>query len=165
MDIFNTNHQWILDYIMRCQFCNKHFTTAGHYGHHLHANHSKEWRLKSLHEGLPPNLQSVPRTPKLGCHSNLGTANTHSCHPLDSWHDQADIKSPVRRGSPSSPSGPAASHERDFQPSSHISDHKYCLDGIKLPDGRGTPLVPDDPVVSHQLHLTEELMVGQVICR
>jgi len=148
MDIFYTNHQRILEYIMRCQFCNKHFKTAVNYGSHLRANHIKEQRSKSLYEALPANLQSVSRTPKPRRLSNLVAANTPSCHPLDCGHDQANIKSPVGTGSPSAPGGPAASHVRDLQPSSHASDCNHSLDGIKSPDGRGTPLAPDDPVAS-----------------
>jgi len=150
---------------MQCQFCNNYYMTAGHYGRHLRANHSKEQRSKSLHEALPSNLQSVPRTPKHRRPSNLGAANTHSCHPLDRGHDQANIKSTVGRGSPSAPGGPAASHVRDLQPSSHTSHHNHGLDGIKSPNREATPLAPDDPVASHQQYLSEELMVGQAIRR
>ena len=177
---------------MRCQFCNNHFMTAGHYGRHLRANHSKEQRSKSLHEALPPNLQAVPMTRKRRHLRNLGAANTqapplnlqslamtrkrrrlsnleagntHSCPHLDRGHNPCNIKSPVSRGSPAAPGGPVASHEQDLQTSTHASDRNHGLDGIKLPDSRGTPMAPDDRVASRQQHLLEVRMVGQVICQ
>jgi len=176
---------------MRCQFCNNHFTTVGHYARHLRDNHSKEQRSQSIHEAPPRNLQSVPmkhkrrrlsnlvaantQAPPLNLQSlpmrrkcrrlsNLEAANTHSCHHLDPGHDLGNIKSPVSRGSQSVPGGPVASHDQDLQTSTHASDCNDGLDDIKLPDDRGTPLAPDDPVASRQQHLPEVLMVGQVIC-
>jgi len=97
---------------MRCQFCNHHFTTAGHYGHHLHANHHrKELGSNCLQKALPPEPQSVPRNLKRRRLNNLGAMNASPQQDLDNNHNLDSIETPGGRRATVGPDSPAASLE------------------------------------------------------
>jgi len=97
---------------MQCQFCNHHFTTAGHYGCHLRANHhGKELGSNCLQKAPPPEPQSVPRN--LKCHrlNNLGAMNASPQQDLDDNHNLDSIETPGSRRAIVGPDSPAASLE------------------------------------------------------
>jgi len=97
---------------MRCQFCNYDFTTAGHYGRHLHANHhGKELGSNCLQKPPPPELQSVPRNLKCRHLNNLRATNASPQQDLDDNHNLNSIETPGSRRATVGPDSPAASLE------------------------------------------------------
>src|SRR5438105_2479131 len=154
---------------MRCQFCNYQFTLAGHYGRHLHKNHSgKELRASAPPKPTMPDPQGYLGTVKRRRMSSVGATRRLAYKPpnsivLTNVNIENTLPDPLNPHSPAEELLPLSLQvEQTLTLANKPPPNSTVLTNVNIENTLPDPLNRHSP--AEEL-LPLSLQVGQVICQ